>query len=99
MLLCVNTLAARCSFKSHQYFFKVLVQKPEDEEIGFMQFRISAEDVFYSVYLIYNKHHPEKGRGFIKELGGLVNPPEESNAEVFVYMMRSMFLGISEHSE
>jgi hypothetical protein len=99
LLLCVKALAIRCSFNSHQYFFKALSQKSEDEDIGFMQFRISAEDVFYAVYLIFNKHHPEKGRGFIKELGGLLAQPNEFNLEVFIFMMRSMFLGISEYRE
>lgn len=99
LLLCVRALAMRCSFVSHEFFFKALNQKSEDEDVGFMQFRISAEDVFYAVYLVFNKHHCEKGRGFIRELGGLIAQPDEFTSEVFVYMMRSILLGISEHAE
>ena len=99
LLLCVRALAFRCIYKDYQFFFKALKAKSEDEDVGFMQFRISAEDVFYAVFLVFYKHHPEKGRGFIKELGGLIASPEEFKSEVFVFIMRSMFLGISEHME
>ena len=95
LLECIRYLAKRCSFTSYQFFFKALAQKPEDEEVGFMQFRISAEDVFYSVYLIFNKQHLEKGRGFIKQLGGFITPPDEFNSEIFIFMVRSMLLGIT----
>jgi hypothetical protein len=79
-------------------FFKVIQQKSEDEEVIFTQFRISAEDTFYSIFLIFNKHHVLKGRGLIKELGGLLDG-DEFNTEIFVFMMRSLLLGITEHEE
>lgn len=99
LLLCTKNLALRCKIASHEMFFKVLSQKSEEEEVTFMQFRISAEDAFYSMFLIFNKHHCEKGRGFIKQLGGLLAEQDEFNSEIFVFMMRSILLGITEHSE
>ena len=99
LLLCVRALAFRCIFKDHQFFFKALRAKSEDEDVGFMQFRVSAEDVFYNVFLVFHKYHTEKGRGLIKELGGLIGSPEEFKSEVFVFIMRSIHLGISENAE
>lgn len=99
LLVCTKSLAFRCKILSHEMLFKVLNQKSEEEEVTFMQFRISAEDAFYSVFLIFNKHHSEKGRGFIKELGGLLAEQDEFNSEIFVFMMRSILLGITEHKE
>ena len=64
-----------------------------------MQFRISAEDAFYSVFLIFDKHHPEKGRGLIRELGGLLSERDEFNSEIFIFIMRSILLAITEHEE
>ena len=99
LLLCIESLAFRCKIQSHEMFFKVIQQKPEDEDITFMTFRISAEDAFYSVYLIFNKHHPDKGRGLIKEFGGLLADRDEFNSEIFIIMMRSILFGITEHNE
>ena len=79
LLLCVRALAFRCIYKDYQFFFKALKAKSEDEDVGFMQFRVSAEDVFYTVFLVFYKHHPEKGRGFIKELGGLIEVLKNSS--------------------
>ena len=99
LLLCIQSLACRCKILSHEMFFKVLHQKSEDEDITFMQFRISAEDAFYSVFLIFDKHHPQKGRGLIKELGGLISERDEFNSEIFIFIMRSILLGITEQNE
>lgn len=99
LFVCVRSLALRCKFISYDFFMAALSQKSEDEDIGFMQFRISAEDVFYAVFLIFEKHHPEKGRGLIKELGNLLSLQDEMSMEVFIYMMRSMLLGISDFKE
>lgn len=99
LLLCIKSLALRCKFLSHEMFFKVMKQKSEDEDLTFMQFRISAEDAFYSVFLIFNKHHPEKGRGLIRELGGLLSERDEFNSEIFIFIMRSILLAITEHEE
>jgi hypothetical protein len=98
LLMCIKSLALRCKIQSHEMFFKVIQQKSEDEEVIFTQFRISAEDTFYSIFLIFNKHHVLKGRGLIKELGGLLDG-DEFNTEIFVFMMRSLLLGITEHEE
>ncbi|CAG9319907.1 unnamed protein product [Blepharisma stoltei] len=95
LLKCAESLALRCRFLSQDHFLHAVAEKVE--EVPFLDFRISAEDVFYSIFMIFEKHHENKGRGFLLPLGSLLHPPiAENNAEVFVFIMRSLLLGLTE---
>lgn len=96
LLRCAESLALRCRFTSQEHFLQALNEK-SIEETSFLDFRIAAEDVFYSLFMIFEKNHENGARGFLSPLGSLLNAPiSEINAEVFVFIMRGLLLGITE---
>ena len=96
---CVETIATRCRYDSEEHYIQ-LTQSQSDEEIPFQDFRISAEDVFYSIYIIYEKHNPNGGRAFLSNLSPLIQSPTSSgNSELFVFICRAVLMAITENSE
>lgn len=89
-------LASRCCFTSPAHYLELISQK-DTEETTLIQFRINAEDIFLSSFLIYDTYAEGKGSVFLQNVASILTPPvDPMKAEVFMFIMRSLIPSLTE---
>jgi hypothetical protein len=89
-------LASRCCFSSPAQYLE-LVSSKDSEETTLIQYRINAEDIFLSSFLIYDTYAEGKGSVFLQNVASIILPPvDPMKAEVFMFIMKSLIPSLTE---
>mmetsp|Transcript_19623 Transcript_19623/g.36136 ORF Transcript_19623/g.36136 Transcript_19623/m.36136 type:complete len:479 (+) Transcript_19623:24-1460(+) len=85
-------IAKKAQYSSYEEFFASV---SKDSEANLANYRSSAEEVFNSFFLLFEKYHPQKSIAFLQIVGQLLEKPVSvSNAEVFMLIMRSILISL-----
>lgn len=87
-------IALKAQYLSYEDFESSI--KPSSE-ISLANYRASSEDVFNGFFQLFEKYHPQKGLFYLQVVGQLLEKPmSASKAEVFMLIMRSILVALSD---